>query len=207
MELRDNFNSELEIEDYIKKQNKRELDYLTIKTFNKWNDVEKELKLKFKIKNNLIDLLHKNKDAIIEYVKKSNNITTLMMVDYYLNKEEVMNIGRLKNSDNLNTFFNNIIKNKKNGSIKHFYIDLKDCKEKDFIDLIPIKEEYFRFSGVKDSVVKDSQSFKFVLGSYYLSINLNIQVNQPDYFSDSFLYVSKTITVEKLLDISNVKVI
>lgn len=207
MELRDNFNSELEIEDYIKKQNKRELDYLTIKTFNKWNDVEKELKLKFKIKNNLIDLLHKNKDAIIEYVKKSNNITTLMMVDYYLNREEVMNIGCLKNSDNLNTFFDNIIKNKKNGSIKHFYIDLKDCKEKDFIDLIPIKEEYFRFSGVKDSVVKDSQSFKFVLGSYYLSINLNIQVNQPDYFSDSFLYVYKTITVEKLLDISNVKVI
>lgn len=196
------FNTELEIDFYVKDSLEKEVQSETRKLELKWKNIKEDLIYDFNLQSKLNKVLSKNKTEILGRLEKNCDKFNIVNYIYRKNFPALLKIRREPTSKNF-VFPEN------EGRI--YYLFDFESEDKSLLkELIKLKDENLLDELIKvyytGKELENIKEFKLFINNFYIKVSVVIKVSSTDEDKDIFT-IGKYIEIEKILDITNVKVI
>lgn len=196
------FNTELEIDFYVKDSLEKEIQSETRKLELKWKNIKEDLIYDFNLQSKLNKVLSKNKAEILGRLEKNCNKFNIVNYVYRIDFSNLLKIRRKEPNKNF-------IISENEGHL--YYLFDFESEDKSLLkELIKSRGENLLDELIKvyytGEEYENIKEFKLFINNFYIKVSIVIKVSSIDKDKDNFT-INKYIEIEKILDITNVKVI
>ena len=196
------FNTELEIDFYVKDSLEKEIQTETRKLEIKLKNIKEDLIYDFNLQSKLNKVLSKNKAEILNRLEKNCNKFNIVNYVYRIDFSNLLKIRRKEPNKNF-------IISENEGHL--YYLFDFESEDKNLLkELIKSRGENLLDELIKvyhtGEEYENIKEFKVFINNFYIKVSIVIKVSSIDEDKDNFT-INKYIEIEKILDITNIKVI
>lgn len=196
------FNTESEIDFYVKDSLEKEIQTETRKLEIKWKNIKEDLVYYFNLQSKLNKVLSKNKAEILNRLEKNCNKFNIVNYVYRIDFSNLLKIRRKEPNKNF-------IISENEGHL-YYLFDFQSEDKNLLKELIKSRDENLLDELIKVYYIgkefENIKEFKLFINNFYVKVSIVIKVSSIDEDKDNFT-INKYIEIEKILDITNVKVI